>query len=328
MVADWKALAQQVSNWGRWGEHDQLGTLNFITPKKIAGAATLARTGKVFSLCIPLNGDGPQGGNGGRRNPIHLMTLDGGDADLADKIGGWGGEFEASMHGMYTLGGPMRFNDDYIMMPLQSSTQWDALAHVYYEDQLYNGYPANSVTSLGATRNAIDKIAQVGQILGRGVLLDVARAKGFDVLPPNTIITAQDLDDTARAQGVTIEEGDIVVVRTGWWSTFTGYPQGGEWIMGSPGISWRVAEWLSDHNVAAIASDNIAVEVMPPEEGLFLLFHMLAIRDMGMMLGEIWDLEALGADCAADGVYEFLLSAAPLEVSGGVGSPVNPLAIK
>src|SRR5699024_5430646 len=167
------------------------------------------------------------------------------------------------------------------------------------------------------------------QILGRGVLLDVARAKGVDALAPGTVITTQDLDDTARAQGVTIDEGDIVVIRTGWWSKFKDFAPGSDgWLAGAPGVSWRVAEWLSDHNVGAIAADNLAVEVSAPEEGIWLLFHMLAIRDMGMMLGEIWDLEALGADCEQDGVYEFLLSAPPLKVTGGVGSPVNPLAIK
>jgi len=330
MVAEWQKVSRRINNWNRWGENDQLGTLNFITPEKVAAASTLARTGKVFSLCIPLDGDGPMGSNTVRRNPVHLMTLDGGDAEISEILKGWDARtaLDDSLIEMYAPG-PMRFNDDYLFFPLQCSTQWDALSHVYYDDKLYNGYPAKSVTSTGATRDSIDQVAQAGQILGRGVLLDVARAKGVDALAPNTVITPQDLDDTARAQGVTITEGDIVIIRTGWWSKIGDFPPGSDgWIGGSPGVSWRVAEWLSDHNVAAIAADNIAVEVNPPEEGIVLLFHMLAIRDMGMMLGEIWDLEALGADCAEDGVYEFLLSAAPLEVTGAVGSPVNPLAIK
>lgn len=172
-------------------------------------------------------------------------------------------------------------------------------------------------------------MAQAGQILGRGVLLDVARFKGVNALAPGSVITVQDLEDTAVAQGVTVGEGDILLIRTGWTSRIGDFAPGTpDWIGGSPGVSWRVAQWLHDHSVAAIAADNIAVEVMAPEDGIVLLFHMLAMRDMGMMLGEIWDLEALGADCADDGIYEFLLSAAPLEVTGGVGSPVNPLAIK
>jgi kynurenine formamidase len=118
-------------------------------------------------------------------------------------------------------------------------------------------------------------------------------------------------------------------VRTGWWTKFPECSSGDEWYAKSPGLSWRCAEWLSDNAIAAVAADNMAVEAMPPaEDGVYLLLHMLTPRDMGTMLGEIWDLEALAAGCAADGRYEFLLSAAPLRVSGGVGSPVNPIAMK
>ncbi len=224
--------------------------------------------------------------------------------------------------------GPMRFNDDFIMMPLQAGTQWDALAHVYYDEQLYNGYPASAVTSFGATRNSIDQVDQKG-IVSRGVLLDVARHRGVDHLPPNTSISPEELDAVAADQGVEVGRGDIVLVRTGWWAVFLAERDGEAWTMGSPGVSWRVAEWLHQKDCAAIASDNIAVEVSGAEvEGVMLPFHLLCIRDMGLMLGEMWNLEALAADCAADGVYEFQLAAPPLRVTGAVGSPINPLALK
>ncbi len=143
------------------------------------------------------------------------------------------------------------------------------------------------------------------------------------------MISPEELDDVARAQKVNIETGDIVVIRTGWRLRFLETGNGDAWLHDSPGLSWRCAEWLHNKQAAAVASDNIGVEVIASEfPDAFLVFHMLAIRDMGMMLGEIWDLEALAADCAADGVYNFLLVAQPLRVTGGVGSPVNPVAIK
>jgi kynurenine formamidase len=255
------------------------------------------------------------------------MALDGGDEDLAKQLSGWGGKMERELESAFTRG-PMRFNDDYIIMALQASTQWDALAHVYYDGLLYNGFPAGAVTSRGASRNAIDQVATRGGVTGRGVLLDVARFRGLDSLPPSTAVLPEELDATARAQGVQIKRGDIVLIRTGWWPRFAEIRDGTRWLMGSPGLSWRCVQWLSDNEIAAVAADNQSVEVMPPEDGVFLLFHMLAIRDLGMMLGEIWDLESLAADCAHDGVYDFFLSAAPLEVTGAVGSPVNPIAIK
>lgn len=324
----WRKLANKVRNWGRWGDGDQLGTLNYITPERLAGAAGLARVGKAFSLAIPLNADSPMGAHGIRRAPIHLMSMDGGDIDVAQRVTGWGGYAERETEML--LQGPARFNDDWIIMCLQSSTQWDALCHAYYDGHLYNGFPANASTSHGVTRAAIDKVADAAGVAGRGVLLDVARHQGVSHLEAGASIHPGDLEETARAQGVQIQEGDIVVVRTGWWTQYAelGVGNGLEWQAKSPGVSWRVAEWLYDNNIAAIACDNVAVEVMVSEDGVFLPFHMLALRDMGMMLGEIWSLEALSEDCAVDGVYEFFLTAPALKVTGGTGTPVNPVAIK
>ncbi|HEX4888774.1 MAG TPA: cyclase family protein [Alphaproteobacteria bacterium] len=327
MSSEWRKVAEKISNWGRWGKEDQLGTLNYITPAKIASAAATAKQGKLFPLSIPLDAYGPQGASGFRRNPIHIMSVDGGDEHMARFLEGWGGANEAQMVAMTS--GPMRFTDDFIIMPLQGSTQWDALSHVYYDGQLYNGYPAASVTSFGATKDSIDQVAGKGQIVSRAVLLDVARHRKVNYLPPQTVISPEELDDVAKAQKVTVESGDIILIRTGWRLNFLETKDGAQWLHNSPGLSWRCAEWLHNRQAAAIASDNIAVEVTASEfDDAFLVFHMLALRDMGMMLGEIWDLEALGADCAADGVYAFLLVAQPLRVTGGVGSPVNPIAIK
>lgn len=325
--AELRTAARKVSNWGRWGAEDELGTLNHITPAAVARAATLVRKGQLFSLSVPFDAYGPQGAHGFRRNPIHLMSVDGGDRDMTRRIGDWGGPTEQLVGELWR--GPMRFNDDYIMMPLQAATQWDALAHVYYEDEMYNGVPSDRVTSFGAARNGVDKVAARGMVVGRGVLLDVARHQGVDHLAPKSIIEPEELDATAAAQGVEVGEGDVLLVRTGWWQRFLQTRDGATWGPDSPGITWRCAEWLHERKVAAIASDNVAVETGAKEfPGVTLPFHMLALRDMGMMLGEMWDLEALGADCDEDRTYEFMLTAQPLLITGAVGSPLNPVVIK
>lgn len=327
MAEIWRDVAERVRNWGKWGDSDQVGTLNYITPEKVIAASRLVKKGRSFPLCAPFDADGPWSGSFFRRNPIRTMIVHGGDEHIADHLEGFGGTVGAAFQQMYQ--GPMRFADDVIVMNLQSGTQWDALSHVWYESKMYNGFPAAAVTGLGATRNGIEKVVERGQVVTRGVLLDVARRRGLKHLAPNTIITPDELETTAKAQGIEVEQGDVVIVRTGWWQHFVETRNGEEFLVGSPGLSWRCAEWLHNKKAAAVACDNVAVEVSPAEiEGTTLLFHMLALREMGMMLGEMWDAEALAADCAQDKVYEFMLVAQPLLLPGAVGSPVNPLAIK
>jgi kynurenine formamidase len=319
--------ARSVSNWGRWGNDDQLGTLNYITASDRAAAAALARQGKVFSLAISIDADGVWPGNFFRRNPIHLMTIDGGDgAQLAEFLTGWGGSQESYLAALWDRG-LLRFNDDYIMMPLQAATQWDALAHVYYEDKMYNGFPSSAVTSLGATKNSIDQVAHLG-VVGRGVLLDVARFRGSTHLEAGSIVEPSELQKVVDAQAVDVRRGDILLVRTGWWSRFAVMGDAAAWRAGCPGLSWRCAAWLHQLEVAAVAADNVAVEAGGQSDEIALPLHLLCLRDMGMMLGELWDLDKLAADCAADGIYEFLLVAAPLTIRGAVGSPINPIAVK
>jgi kynurenine formamidase len=211
-------------------------------------------------------------------------------------------------------------------MPLQSTTQWDSLAHVYYDGRLYNGFTAGEVDSRGAQKDGIDKTHD--RYVSRGVLLDVARAHGVDCLDPGDDITGGVLEATAAAEGVAIEEGDIIVLRAGvmadWVSTgsWAGYrgPRAG--------VVYSTAEWLHDHRVAAIAGDTVEKVEVIESGALESPFHMLALRDMGMCIGELWFVEDLAEDCASDGVYEMFLAAQALPVTGGVGSPVNPIAIK
>jgi hypothetical protein len=277
-----RKIALQVRNWGRWGPDDEIGTLNYITPERVAAACRLATTGKVFALGIPLDRNGPQSGTRARFNPIHTMFRDGGDAPRTP----------AEVAAQEGYGG----SDDWIVMPLQCVTQWDSLAHIFYEGKMYNGYDATLVTSSGAARNSIDKTTS--RLAGRGVLLDVARHKGVEALEPGYAITVADLDRND-------------------WRHYDLDP--------FPGVSVHTAPWLH----AAIACDNYAVEVRPSEiAGFRNPLHVVAIPNMGLTLGEIFYLEELAADCAADGRYAFLLVAPPLPVVRAVGTPINPYAVK
>ncbi len=306
-MEDFRAVGQRVSNWGRWGDDDERGTTNLITPERVVAAAKLVRTGKVFDLGIPLDETGPQTGGGIRSNPVHLMSATG--------------------EGQNIKGG-FRYTDDYIIMPLQCATQWDGLAHVFYDDHLYNGFPATAVTPRGAMHDSIDR--QAKGITGRGVLLDIAALKGVAWLEAGYAITPADLEAAmARQGGVTVGAGDIMLFRTGARRMFLEHRDPAEFMGGEPGIGLECVDWLHERDVAAVGSDNYAIEVIPGENSdVFMTVHMVLIRDMGMTLGEIFDLEELAADCAADGVWEFFFSAPVLKVSRAVGSPINPLAIK
>jgi kynurenine formamidase len=306
LLEDFRTIGRRVSNWGRWGADDERGTLNLITPDRVVEAAGLVRTGKTFALGIPFDGDGPQDGRV-RGNPMRTMKETGGE--------------------MPGHPGAFRFADDYVFMALQAASQWDSLAHVHYDGQLYNGFPAGSVDVTGAAHCSVSNLSP--GVVGRGVLLDVARRRGVDWLAAGTAISPEELDDVAAAQGVEVRQGDVLLGRTGWRRKFVTDGDKAGFKAGEPGLSVRCVDWLHRHGVAAVGSDNFAIEVLPGEyEDEYLPVHMIALRDMGMPLAEILDLEALGEDCAADGVYEFLFAGPPLSFTRGVGSPVNPLALK
>lgn len=304
-MQDFRDIGRQVSNWGRWGRDDERGTVNLITAECVVAASQLVRQGKIFDLGIPFDANGPQPG-GGRINPVRLMSETGA-----------GQEFPGAFH----------YADDYVFMPLQSASQWDGLAHVFYDDQLYNGFPTSDVGPHGAKHCSIDKLAK--GIVGRGVLLDIARLRGVDWLEAGDVITPADLEAAAARQGVEIRSGDILLFRTGWRRKFTSDGDATSFMAGEPGLGLACCAWLHEKEVAVVASDNWAIEVLPGEVDTELLpVHMVLIRDMGMTLGEILDFEELAVDCESDGVWEFLLTAPPIKFTAAVGSPINPLAIK
>ena len=306
------SMGERYRNWGRWGENDEVGTLNFIDPAKVVAATKLVRQGKVISCALPYDADGPQNGSYGRVNPIHLMLQDGGDAATGaqDHLAG------------------LRYADDAVFMPLQSGTQWDGLSHVFFEGKMYNGYSQTLVTSSGTTVSGIEKMA--ARVVGRGVLLDIPRVRGVEWLEPGYGISGDELQACADTAGLQVGTGDIVLVRTGsilmaretgTWGSYAG----GD----APGLMLSSAAWLCEREVAAVATDTWGMEVRPNEtDEIFQPLHVVLIVNAGMLVGEIFDLEQLAMDCASDGVYEFLFVAPPLPFTGAVGSPLNPLAIK
>ncbi|MHB8394180.1 MAG: cyclase family protein [Candidatus Dormibacteria bacterium] len=313
-----RGMIASYSNWGRWGADDEIGTLNFITPDKIVEASKLARTGKVFALAIPLDEAGPQNGGFGRFNPIHLMTRDGNDALANTTPRDFYGGRDAYL----------RSADDIIIMPLQCGTQWDGLGHIVFEGKIYNGYDASFVSSKGALKNDIARLGN--RIVSRGVLLDVARAQEQEWLEPGTVIGGAELEACAKRQKVAVGEGDIVLVRTGQMSQVKSRGSWGDYAAGSaPGLGLDSVAWIHDNRLAAVATDTWGAEVLPNETpDVFQPLHILLVVHLGLTLGEIFDLEELATDCAADGVYEFLFVAPPLPITRAVGSPINPVAVK
>ncbi len=301
-------LAAEVSNWGRWGPADELGTLNLIDDAAVLRGVAAVRTGARIPLAIRLDANGPQLGTiPGRINPLHAMvainTAYTGDVD--DFCG----------------------SDDTITMGLQACTHWDALAHVGYSGLLYNGFPASTTTAEGGASRC--GIHRVGSIVSRGILLDVARALGHDTLPPRHMIREADLEAAVELAGVPPEPGDVVLVRTGQMRFLRARDREGYTLGEQPGLTTDTIRWMRRHDVAAVATDTLAMEVYPCEDPAVLFpVHMIQLRDMGLTQGQNFDLEALSANCAADGTYEMLLVANPEPVTGGTGAPVNPVAVK
>ena len=299
-------------NWGKWGADDEIGTLNYIKPEMLVKAAGLVKRGAVFSLAIPFDSSGPQINQPRRFNPIHRMILTGPDFTT----------------GAVKRPGGVGFADDMVIMALQCGTQWDALSHCFLDDTLYNGYDADLVSSEGAKKNGMEKMAH--GVVARGVLLDIPRVKNLPWLEPGYAITADDLEAAVRAQNVAVGTGDALLVRTGQMAMCKARGGWGDYAGGdAPGLSFHTAGWVHDRQIAALATDTWGMEVRPNEiPNSYQPLHQVFIPNMGLLIGEIFALDELAEDCARDRVYEFLFVAPPLPITGAVGSPVNPLAIK
>ena len=310
------ASAKRNSNWGRWGPGDVRGTMNFLTEAKRREAGALIRRGVSFSLAQSFDMNGPQKGWRRRTNPVHTMLDTGTDAAAG---------VQGFPHG---IGGA----DDVIAMPLQCSTQWDGLGHIFDHGLAWNGrLAAETVTSLGDSFTGIETVA--GVIAGRGVLLDVGRALGDGgELPDGFAITRAHLEETIARQGATsaVGRGDIVVVRTGQMEHCLARGDWGAYAAGdAPGLRFETAEWIHRKQIAAICLDTWGCEVRPNESTeAFQPWHWIVIPMIGIWMGEIFYLKDLADDCAKDKVYEFLFCAPVLPITGAVGSPINPIVLK
>lgn len=306
------------SAWGVFGDDDQIGTVNLLTPERVRRAAALVRKGAVFSLNWNMEKpDPPILG----RTALHHHIIDltpGTDASE------WGTD---------------DFYDGY--WP-QSSTQWDALSHMPHpEHGYYNGVQRADITGEPGSRNGIDNWARRG-IAGRFVLADVARYLAKVSRPIDASkrveIPIEAVQAALDAQGVRLQGGDILLLRMGWigWyeqaaeETRVAISKLGGPELQAPGLSAAEStlEWLWDQQVAAVACDVPALEAMPYTPTVEGFLHFRIIPLLGMAVGEMFALDALAADCAADGVYEGLFTAAPLNKLGGSGSPGNALALK
>ena len=301
-----KDLAARVSNWGRWGEDDQRGTLNLIDQAAVLRGVAAVKQGRAFSLAIPFDEDGPQMGLiPGRDNPQREMIA------VNQSYTGDTSDFCAT--------------DDRFSMGMQAATHWDTLAHAGYEERYYNDTPFSAVDEAGCHRLGIDT---VGPIATRGVLLDVARALGVDTFDDGHPITGDDLQAAADLGSIAVQPGDVLMVRTGQMA-FLAQGDKLRFADPSPGLSTKSVEWLRDHDVAAVATDTLVFECWPCEDPAVLLpVHLLHLRDMGMLQGQLWFLDELAADCAADGQYDGLLTATPLPFTRGAGSPIAPTFVK
>jgi kynurenine formamidase len=305
----------KYSNWGRWGDDDELGAPNLITRAIVRDAARDVRTGRVVGLGLPFDLNGPQTGANGRFNCLRHSLATG-----ADHVSGyqlWGGRPFPHKFG---------YADDVITMPLQSATHWDALSHIFHDGRMYNGRPADEVTSAGAPHCGSEVWRE--SLVGRAVLLDLPAAQGVDSLPDGHAIDADQLEAAAEFAKVEIREGDILCIRTGHikrarrdgWGSYAG----GD----APGLSYYTIPWLAENGIAAVASDTWGVEVRPNElPEAWQPLHVPAVVYMGLLLGEMFDFEGLSEACAEEGRYEVLFSAPPLAVTGSAGGPPGPVAI-
>lgn len=314
-----------LSNWGRWGDEDERGALNFITPEKVLRALRTATKGVVYPLGQEIRG----GRHGqyhssrpyatgpllqGRPPSLHFMSLDGGDYAAGAQAGSRGQTAE-----------------DTVMIAIHGTgSHIDGLARAWTDDKMYNSYSGNLVRSYGAIRLGVQNI---GGVVTRGVLLDIAKYRGVERLEATDYITETDVLGACKQEGVTIESGDAVLVHTGWPKIWATDPESYSGLQ--PGVGASAALHLAKREISMLGADNTAVEpfdgwnpvtnrrLPDPRTELSRGLHEPYLRNLGIYLIEMLDLEKL----AADHIYEFMFSLAPLLIKGGTGSPINPLAV-
>ena len=295
--AQFDAWMEEISNWGRWGEDDELGTLNLITPAKSKAAAALVREGVTVSMALDLNTVADEL----NANPFrHTVTT--------GKFSGHavaGDDYGVQYHGF-------------------AHSHIDGLPHFAHDGRLYNGYGFDTIKPTGATKLGIHNVKD--GIFTRGVLVDMAWFKGVDFLAPGTAVTVEDLEAWEQKTGITLGSGDVLLLRTGRWERVR---QEGQWnfLEAAAGLHASVAKWLKARDVALIGCDGVS-DVMPSGvEGLANPLHELVLVGLGMRILDNLNLDDVAMAAKQRDRWEFLFVGAPLRVVGGTGSPLNPLAV-
>jgi kynurenine formamidase len=306
-LAEFDRMYESVKNWGKWGPDDDRGTLNYITPDKVAAAAALVMSGRSVSMAIPINkAAGPDNPN----PAVHLMSL---------------------MHDLPVSNSGLSFGMCFLGMASHGDchTHVDALNHVGYKGLLYNGKPASTLTSRGSDWGSI--AAYSTGIVGRGVLLDAAHYRKVDWLEPGEAVNRAELEAIEKAQGVKIGEGDILVFRTGHHARRTAlgawsndYPPTGQ---GKAGLHVDTVPWMHERKIAAFLPDGDGETVPSNVEEMPYPIHPLQLTAMGMCVSDSLNLEDLAQACLAERRWEFMVIGLPLRLPGATGSPWNPIAI-
>jgi kynurenine formamidase len=306
-------LAGHPLNWGRWGEDDEVGSLNFLGPSEVLRGVAAVRAGRVFTLGTPLArpaGDPVWPGRPtGRRYAVQDKSTY--DAGLARSEAG------------------DEFADDVLFLSLHGTTHTDALGHVWYDDALYNGYPARSTTAR-LTRDSVLPLAERG-IVGRGVLVDLARATGKESLGRGEPVELSDLLAAARRQRLEIEKRDILLLRTGWLALHERDPaEFAREPFAEPGLvhSRALVDWFHEREIPALGTDTLGNELtLHPGHGDISALHAALMRNLGIVFTEMLRLEELAAACAEADQWTFLYAAAPLKVVAGSAAPTNPVVV-
>jgi kynurenine formamidase len=301
-AAEFRELFERVSNWGRWGADDERGALNLLTPDRVAAAANLVRSGKTVTISRTLNTE---------REPDNPFPADHHMTMLTDEDIG---------------SGTLRFAKDYVGIDYHndSHTHIDALCHVAFDGALYNGRESESVRAEGAGAETIEVLKD--GLVGKAVLLDIPRIRRVEWLEPGEHIFPDDLAEAERAQGVSVGEGDILLVRTGHSNRLA---ELGPWDTASAkaGLHPSCALFVAERGVSVLGSDGNSDTAPSTTEGVDFPIHALALNAMGVHLLDYLDLGDLLPACERYGRWEFLFVGAPLRIAGGTGSPLNPIAI-
>jgi kynurenine formamidase len=305
------------SNWGKWGPDDEVGSLNYLTNEQVLRGVASIRSGEVFTLQVPI------GAPGIGADPVWPNRTSAVRTSVMDEGFFVRGEAEEPADGH-------RYADDKIDMFLQGSTQYDALGHVWFDGKIWNGYDASTTTD-SMTKASVYPIAERG-VVGRGVMIDMARHRGKDALDRAETFTHLDLLDAANAQGVAIERRDILVIRTGWLGRFYRMPLEEFYEdYSEPGLTYsrELVQWFQDMEIPNFATDLMANEAsFLPGTQIEIPLHSALMRNLGVVFTETCWLDDLADACAVDNRWSFLYTAAPLKVVGASGAPVNPIVIR